>query len=292
MYDGTPRPGWAGPVKIISEKAEQRKARSDVRAAISAGELSDSILRPVSISGIVVPCGTKGRKTKDVEGRDLKHAPEDRGHVFALSLGGPDTTAQMVSMPKTVNRDAKPAATGISWRQMEILVSYNASQSMKTGGTELPWTSQYIQQQRIKKSKEVKRTKAKREDPAYLPNPSEFKQILFVENKKVELPDVQSLAATYDRTRTENLTHIELQLTYSSRGNDPSSIKAVIRKGTALLPPSEGPIVFERSFNMEHGSSTYEIAGNKEAEAGERAREKRNAEEYAKEHLRKRSKKG
>lgn len=141
LYDGSSRPAWAGNVLITTEDAKVQRAQSDARKV-----QDDHLERPISVAGVVVPVSTPGRSTPDVPNRDLEGRPEDRGHLMALSLGGPNDPLNMVPQPRQLNQKLEESSVEQShlgeftWRGMEIYCCYLATQVLSATAFKSEWT--------------------------------------------------------------------------------------------------------------------------------------------------------
>ncbi len=92
-----------------------------------------TINRPKYIVGYILPTGTSGRKPVNAPARDLSGRDQDRGHIMALSLGGPNVPLNIVPQPSEVNRAIGrdfSLAGDLLWREMEIYLEFCAAFAM------------------------------------------------------------------------------------------------------------------------------------------------------------------
>jgi hypothetical protein len=143
----TPRPHWAGqgtieykcvrPAMAYSDvkrqNADDQMRRADVPGIPPAGPCPPDpegylrVPRPTMITSAVIPVSTTGHRMEDVAGRDLAYTGLHRGHVFAVSLGGSDDSANMVPQVG-INNTTQVGFTDSSmetlkWREMEVFVA-------------------------------------------------------------------------------------------------------------------------------------------------------------------------
>jgi hypothetical protein len=133
----TPRPAWAGKVRIRFERILTPK---------------DTVVRPIQVTGIIAPGPTKGRVNapEPVSGtrvstaasdilshqryneqtgenaRNTGYADAHKGHIMALELGGPDIPENIV--PQFANWQANG-----EWRRMERELEEKATDLRKHG---------------------------------------------------------------------------------------------------------------------------------------------------------------
>lgn len=134
----TRRPTWANDVAVDWDEQEVERSLGDVRdlikAAFDAGLDLEKALKvkvPTKVLGIVVPVRTGGRKTEDVAGRNLTGTVEQRGHILALSLGGPDVNLNVLPQPMFMNMlprrsFARLQVHRLRWREFEEYAQYCA----------------------------------------------------------------------------------------------------------------------------------------------------------------------
>jgi len=135
LYDGTPRPKWAGACTVETVDIHVPRAASDVRRAGNVGGVYKMAKR---VDALIVPVTTAGRITPDVPGRKLSGRPEDRGHVLAYSLGAPQTEDIMVTQGRASNQNIglggeKATLAGLSWRATEVYLMWAASIGLTSG---------------------------------------------------------------------------------------------------------------------------------------------------------------
>jgi hypothetical protein len=104
LYDGSVRPGWAGPVTVQSHRHPGRQGRPS---------------RSVDVSGVVLPVEVPGR---------YRQGSGSHSHTGGLSLGFPDLTEHLLSHP-TFSRQ---------WSRVEPTIASAAAQVMGWGSPSAP----------------------------------------------------------------------------------------------------------------------------------------------------------
>jgi hypothetical protein len=275
LFDGTARPNWAEAVTVEYETVAIRLAYSDVRNSNALNDES-RIDRPIKVSGFIVPVSTAGRTTPNVPARNLQGRPEDRGHVMALSLGGPNDELNMVPQPRTLNQSLEDGyfetnrKDQLTWRALEIFGAVVASQLMepprtrdgiktiiddfcREGGVHtLMWsTSGGVRELR------------------YMGN---VVHLLDSNDGRLQSPPLAKV-------------FFEAEVTYSTdRDNDPkaATIKLSVDYSAARTP------LIERTYEWTFQAADYETVTRVEERAAQKRREEKEAKEYISERLRQR----
>lgn len=102
-----------GPVHITVEVLERAEIRNNRRQGWEGHE--GKAARPTFLMGTVIPVFVGPRNTPDPESEWPMQKGQDRGHVMALQLGGPNDPANIVPMWAHWQRHEE-------WRQMERVV--------------------------------------------------------------------------------------------------------------------------------------------------------------------------
>ena len=269
FYDGTSRPGWAGPVEIITEQVRTSRVHTDARSS-----QQDWIERPTSVSGIILPVGTKGRHTSDVIERDLAGRPEDRGHMMALSLGGPDTEFSMVAQPRQMNQKFDDGGEEfnpldrITWRALEVYLTFHAYEVMAARQMDPEWNTP-------ERMVHVKLW-LNQGQPYFLCNCVPRQDFTSHNFNTTDLWR-QSMPTTFK-------LHYEARIHYrnTDRGNDATGVAI-----THSILAAVGPIVsHEHEFPFEFQEQDLARVLQVEEEARRRQQEERQAQQYRQQHLR------
>jgi hypothetical protein len=133
----TLRPNWAGDVEIELESLPLSAVPSDLRSR-DPQTRPRVVDVPVTVEGVILPVSTGGRTTEDVPERVLHYFPMDRGHLMALSLGGPDVPEQMVVQPRAMNQWVSTGDSTRRWRALEIFLAYAALRIMNLREEDVP----------------------------------------------------------------------------------------------------------------------------------------------------------
>jgi len=286
LYNGKPRPAWAKSVTVELEAAHRTRVfsdqRDDEKKSSSLALDSGTLYRPTSVEGIVVPCQTPGRTTADVPDRDLSGRPEDRGHILALSLGGPNVGENMVNMPTQLNRSFVADGGKLSWRQIEVLTFFNACQLLR-GLPQANWDNLDSNSISAKRLLDRELLAARRRTPAprdgvYRPRVAPpFKQLYFVNNQLIRPIDV----STEQGLRTATVLRFRAVLKYrDQRGNSPQAITITIQEGNDTGWVQR----YSAEFSMEFQSSDLETVTHREKRKAKTAAELRDSKIYKQAH--------
>jgi hypothetical protein len=127
FFDGSPRPDWASLEFELSEVESRVNGRHELGEKDKVGgERTDSA------EGILVPITTRGRgATPGPPDFDTSETVFDKGHVLALSLGGPNQQYNIIPQPWRSNRRVNPFLNDakvrhLLWREFEWYSIYCA----------------------------------------------------------------------------------------------------------------------------------------------------------------------
>jgi hypothetical protein len=137
FFDGhTRRPNWANPLtyEVEDVPAPQVWLRDTPWA-----NRPQEITRSLTATGYIVPVSTAGRGTANVPARSLRGTALDRGHLLALSLGGPDLGYNVVPQPFAQNRRVHNVLdhahmSALLWREFEIYIQWCAERGLRNEG--------------------------------------------------------------------------------------------------------------------------------------------------------------
>jgi hypothetical protein len=117
FWDGSPRPPWVNNQVVITlESFSPSRALSNNRNLVG-----ETRWRPLYVQGLILPVTTTGRgdAPPPVSGHTTSKYPEDKGHLMAVELGGPDIGSNIIPQARFLNEHGP-------WRKMETLMKNQA----------------------------------------------------------------------------------------------------------------------------------------------------------------------
>jgi hypothetical protein len=290
----TKRPSWAGNIVIYYENYQisrvMNDSQSDPKKLQALKDQMESIGlkepgRPVIVQGIVVPCKTAGRGTApNALGIDLEYRPEDRGHIMAASLGGPEEILNIVPMPRVLNQKFSTIGFQLCWRQMEVLVAYNADLILRGNTADVTWIPDKMYRGKSptaeRSSARKKKPRARQADPGYHPYPrvDNYKKIFFVNDQPFYYPLLEIISTEYPSPR-EFLRYTAVLKYRNGIGNSPTTVKITAELGNG----NQWAELYKQEFQMAFQEGDYQQIERVEAHHREKLTINRKSAAYKEE---------